>query len=321
MGIMSGTKSTHTNRKSAAQPTASRTGHRKNLRQPHVQDPAVAGTDTEHRALPGLDVFIIRCANDVATGSGAAASTPTGGASYLVSLQVEGRALVRQDERQAELGRGDFTLCDGTRPYELELEAPFEQIVFKLPVNALRSSVRDVGRLTASAVTNEHMEGQLLIEMVRTLWRDYDTLEPAARLAVANGIVNLLVAGLHLLVPPDPSASSDSSFVHLERIKRLVDSQLSDPELGVTSIARQLGLSTGHLHRVFKSEAVPLAHYIWLRRLEACSRDLLDPRLSSRSIGEIAYRRGFKDAAHFSRSFKERFGVSPRDWRGTYGPH
>ena len=81
------------------------------------------------------------------------------------------------------------------------------------------------------------------------------------------------------------------------------------------AIAAELGLSAGHVHRLFKGEAAPLAHYIWSRRLEACSRDLLDPRLAGRSVGEIAYSRGFNDAAHFSRSFRERFGCSPREWR------
>lgn len=286
----------------------------------NARDGASAMTtgDFGHRALPGLDVFIVRSHAELVAHGGESASGPAGNPSFLVSLQVEGRGVVSQDGREATLGPGDFSLYDGDRPYKMSLEAPFEQIVLRLPANALRGSLRSLERLTATAVRGDNIEGRLLMEMIRTLWRDYETLEPAARLAVANGIVSLLIAGLHTLVPVDAQASPDSSFVHLERIKRLVDAQLGDPELTVTSIARQLGLSTGHLHRVFKSEAVPLAHYIWLRRLEACSRDLLDPRLAARSIGEIAYRRGFKDAAHFSRSFKERFGLSPREWRGTY---
>lgn len=276
--------------------------------------------EIDHRSLPGLEVFVIRAKADLAQ-NGQPQPTEASRPSFVVSLQVEGRSSVRQDGREALLAPGDFALYDSSRPYELVLDAPFEQIVLRLPVNALRSAVRDLGRLTATTVLNEHIEGQLLIEMIRTLWRDFENLEPATRLAVSNGVVNLVIAGLHTLAPAEATNPSDSSFIHLERIKRIVDSQLSDPELTVGSIAQQMGLSTGHLHRVFKSEAVPLAHYIWLRRLEACSRDLLDPRLLSRSIGEIAYRRGFKDAAHFSRSFKDRFGVSPREWRGTYGSH
>ena len=66
---------------------------------------------------------------------------------------------------------------------------------------------------------------------------------------------------------------------------------------------------------MFKSEPLTPAQYIWERRLEACSRDLLEPRLAGRTVAEIAYGRGFNDAAHFSRAFRERFGCSPREWR------
>jgi AraC-like DNA-binding protein len=36
---------------------------------------------------------------------------------------------------------------------------------------------------------------------------------------------------------------------------------------------------------------------------------------ASLSISEICFRWGFNGSAHFSRSFKERYGVSPRDYR------
>jgi AraC-like DNA-binding protein len=102
---------------------------------------------------------------------------------------------------------------------------------------------------------------------------------------------------------------------HLSRIRQLIDARLNDPALSVGSVARELGLSVTHIHRLFKNEAVSPAHYIWTRRLEACSRDLTDPRCAGQSISAIAFSRGFNDAAHFSRAFRSRFGCSPREWR------
>jgi len=90
---------------------------------------------------------------------------------------------------------------------------------------------------------------------------------------------------------------------------------LADPALSVSSLAAQLGLSASQIHRVFASEPLTPAQYIWERRLEACSRDLREPRLAGRTVSEIAFGRGFNDAAHFSRVFRERFGCSPREWR------
>jgi AraC family transcriptional regulator, positive regulator of tynA and feaB len=42
---------------------------------------------------------------------------------------------------------------------------------------------------------------------------------------------------------------------------------------------------------------------------------LLDKAQDARSVSEIAYRFGFGDLSHFSKSFKSRFGNTPRDIR------
>jgi transcriptional regulator GlxA family with amidase domain len=46
---------------------------------------------------------------------------------------------------------------------------------------------------------------------------------------------------------------------------------------------------------------------------------LADPRHRHRTIGEIASLTGFVSGAHFSRAFRERFSISPREWRNTAG--
>jgi AraC-like DNA-binding protein len=46
--------------------------------------------------------------------------------------------------------------------------------------------------------------------------------------------------------------------------------------------------------------------------------DLLRDRQSGQiAIAEIAFRCGFLDPAYFARRFRQRFGVSPRDWRAS----
>jgi AraC-like DNA-binding protein len=52
--------------------------------------------------------------------------------------------------------------------------------------------------------------------------------------------------------------------------------------------------------------------------LEECRRDLAKPTARSATvaaIAAIARRWGFPDPTHFSRAFKDAYGVSPRQWR------
>jgi AraC-like DNA-binding protein len=234
---------------------------------------------------------------------------------FLVSIQARGRGVVRQDGRDAVLSVGDFALYDSTRPYQLLFDDAFEQIVLKLPGERLRSELRETEALTATTVSGREGAGHLLLGMIRTLREDIDTLQPTSALAVANGVLNILVAGLQTLPAARSPALSNLTAFHLARIKRRIDARLDDPALSVGALAEELGMSVSQIHRVFKSEPLTPSQYIWERRVEACSRDLLDPRLAGRTVGDIAYGRGFSDAAHFSRAFRERFGCSPREWR------
>lgn len=268
--------------------------------------------------LPGLDVSV------VTSGPQSVTRTPSHIARasddyFLVSIQARGRGIVRQDGRDAVLAAGDFALYDSTRPYQLLFEDAFEQIVLKLPGERLRSELRDTEALTATRVSGSEGAGHLLLSMLRTLREDIDTLQPASALAVANGVQSILVAGLQTLPALRSPAVSNLTAYHLARVKRRIDEQLGDPGLSVSSLAAELGVSESQIHRLFKAEPLTVSRYIWERRLDACSRDLLEPRLAGRPVAEIAYGRGFNDAAHFSRAFRDRFGCSPREWRQQSG--
>lgn len=106
---------------------------------------------------------------------------------------------------------------------------------------------------------------------------------------------------------------------HIRRAKQYIDDRLREPGLTVESIAAHLGISPGHLYRIFREQPCSPAQYLWNRRLEACSRELLAPPRAKATVSEIAFSWGFNDAAHFSRSFKSKFGCSPREWRRVGG--
>lgn len=280
--------------------------------------PDFSGSIRRH-TLPSLDMSIVSSSAQSVQRTSSLISRSSDDC-FLVSIQTKGVGVVRQDGRDAVLAPGDFALYDSSRQYELLFEHDFEQIVLKLSGESLRNAVRDTQSLTASKVSGASGAGHLLINMLKTLRDDISSLQPASALAVSDGIKSILVAGLQTLPHANRQSVSNLAEFHMGRIKSLVEANLSEADLSVAFVAEQLGLSSGHIHRLFKDEATSLSHYIWNKRLEACSRDLIDPRQSGSSVGEIAYRRGFNDAAHFSRAFRKRFGCSPRDWRYTNKP-
>jgi AraC-like DNA-binding protein len=75
------------------------------------------------------------------------------------------------------------------------------------------------------------------------------------------------------------------------------------------------GISVRYLYLLFQAEGTAPAHWILERRLEQASRLLADPRQAGRTITDIAFSVGFKDASHFTRAFKSRHGLGPREYR------
>ena len=91
-------------------------------------------------------------------------------------------------------------------------------------------------------------------------------------------------------------------------IEAHIFSDLSQPELAVLT-----NMSLSSFKRKFKSvyQTNP-SSYIQQRRLEK-SKELLI--VSDQGIGAIAYDCGFKTISHFSKKFKEKFGLPPTEFR------
>ena len=272
-----------------------------------------SGSILSHR-LPGLDLSVVSSRAQRVMRTPRVISNASED-HFIVSLQTQGHAVISQDGRDAVMSPGDFAIYDSTRPYVLHFGDDFEEIVLKLRGDQIRSLVRNTEGLTATTVSGRTGAGHLLINMIRTLRDEVDSLLPASAAAVASGVVNVLVAGLQSLPACKKAELSSRSTYHVARIRQCIDDRLHDPALSIESIAAELGMSVGHLHRLFKTEPLSPSQYLWSRRLEACSRELLDHRRANVSVAEIAFSWGFNDAAHFSRAFRERFNCSPREWR------
>lgn len=234
----------------------------------------------------------------------------------MVQVQRSGRAMVSQDGREALLVPGDFVLYDASRPYQLRFDTSGHQVVvLRMPRTSLQLHVGNLEQLTATTVAGSCAAGHLLLTMIESLQRDIEQLHPSSVMGVSEGITSIIAAGLRSLPSANTRKASNLSSFHLARVKAYVNENLRDPSLSIASIAVAMRMSPDHLSRLFRNEPMPLSRMIWQQRLTACRRELTDPSMGHRSVSDIAFSWGFNEAAHFSRSFREQFGMSPREWR------
>ena len=82
-------------------------------------------------------------------------------------------------------------------------------------------------------------------------------------------------------------------------------------ESAFMQLARQIRIpGTGTTIQTITGE--PTANYVLRVRMGKAKRLV---RTTSASIGEVAAKCGFQDVAHFSRAFKQFFGVTPSQYR------
>ena len=84
-------------------------------------------------------------------------------------------------------------------------------------------------------------------------------------------------------------------------------------ELSVEELADVCKLNRSYFSKLFKdSMGCPPQEFLIRLRL-AHAADLM--KGTRKSIGDIAARCGYPNQLHFSRAFKKRYGISPREWR------
>jgi AraC-like DNA-binding protein len=105
---------------------------------------------------------------------------------------------------------------------------------------------------------------------------------------------------------------SDNAGPRVALLMRRIGSDLSRAWT-VGEMAAVLGISDGQLRRLCtRALGATPRQLLCNMRLQAAARLLRDP---SMRIKEIQARVGVSDASHFCRDFRDRFGVSPSEYR------
>lgn len=105
--------------------------------------------------------------------------------------------------------------------------------------------------------------------------------------------------------------SNDEQF--MERIMRVINKHLDDPELNVEMLASEVGFSRVHIHRRLK-ELTNLSTRDFIKNIRLQQAASLLKQNLKLTVSEVAYAVGYSNLSHFSNSFKEKFGVSPKEY-------
>jgi AraC-like DNA-binding protein len=231
--------------------------------------------------------------------------------------QLVGETTFNHGDRTAHLTPGHWIFLDCTQPYHLKHTLAYQKnvvLVLQLPKRIFRTRLPNPETLTGHTLSSQSGLGRVTYEFIQSLRRDVAQLEPETKSQLAETLVDLLATNLREVFSSGKTVTRNQAVTLLE-VKSFIHRHLADPKLSACMIAEALNISKSYLYLLFQGEHTTLNRYIWDLRLEKCRADLANPLHSHRTITEIAFAWGFNNSTHFSRLFKERYGLSARAYR------
>jgi AraC family transcriptional activator of tynA and feaB len=222
---------------------------------------------------------------------------------------LSGRQAVEIDGERVLLGPGDAMIWDGSSTGAYEILEPLHKRTLILPRSVAAIAVPNYRQTFVRVLDGTNPRTSTLINVLTVLGDQLPGMDAGARQASASLVVELL-RSLH----PDEERTPArwSAFQLRELALQYIDDNLGDTKLSPTTAAAAHAVSLRTLYSALDGLGMTLAAYIKNRRLARCYDDLV---LGTAPVGVIASRWGFCSPAHFSRAFRQRYGMPPNQVR------
>jgi YesN/AraC family two-component response regulator len=116
---------------------------------------------------------------------------------------------------------------------------------------------------------------------------------------------------IYRVEPDSKFGNQEQTFI--SKMNEIILKNIDDPKFSVEELAERLGVSRVQLYRKVKAIlGISISDHINNIKLEKAV-DLL--KNSGQNVSEIAYALGFSSPNYFSTAFKNKFGVSPKEFK------
>ncbi len=225
----------------------------------------------------------------------------------LIGCEVVGEAsngkdaLELADELHPDLVISDIRMpkMDGLELAEKLLERnPFVKVIFLTAYNEFEYARKAVRIGVSDYILKPYHDGELEASIQRLL--HLHTNAPAAEVELENE-----------LIPLKPKSEVSNRYV-ITAIE-YIEEHFMDPGMSVGRLAESMGVSEGHISRLFKAETdLSINNYLTRYRIRQAMDYLKDVQVK---VYEVAERCGYQDIAYFSNTFKKLVGKSPSDYQ------
>lgn len=145
------------------------------------------------------------------------------------------------------------------------------------------------------------------------LWKQSISFKSEITDLTSEGLLMYTISTIgNRLLETKENTDDDNTGNNLIAIKRYIDTNFSDPELSLEKISSEFSYNKNYISAAFKKTfKMGMREYLNMIRINnACV--LMEQ--SNTNIEEIAYLCGYSDRVYFSKIFKKKMGVSPKQY-------
>ncbi|MES9829283.1 MAG: helix-turn-helix domain-containing protein [Candidatus Thiodiazotropha sp.] len=233
---------------------------------------------------------------------------------YFAVVLTSGRYKLQQGGREIFLRPGEMSLYDATQPHRIDIPERFSKILISIPRKTLDQRIPNIGNLTATKIPTAGGVGAVTSTMIQSILKHLHEIDQDHFFQMSDHVLDFLTLSLEQISKRMANQTRHRALT-LMRVKRFITEHIGDHQLNAAAIASGTGLSVRYINNLFSDEETSVMRHVKQQRLEKCRRQIGSKQRRTMLISEIAMQCGFINMAHFSRAFKQRYGMSPRECR------
>jgi AraC-like DNA-binding protein len=233
----------------------------------------------------------------------------------IVQVVKSGALFVGQCGQTTRFGPGDVAVLDPQRTFTESFRETTHMSVISIP----KSSLRERGLRDSLPTFLRPNPALADVDAVRGLVLHLCSLSGKASETILSRLGEQCIDLMDVLIDDgDHPPSRPLSAANVLLAKQLIARRIGDPDLNAERIAAELNMSKSSLDRAMRASGLSVMSYVWSLRLERAAQRLLVDT-SHGAIKRIIFQCGFSNHAHFSRAFKARYGMTPRQYAAEHG--
>jgi len=232
-------------------------------------------------------------------------NTPRISSVYVVHYVTEGRATVQCESIRREVSRGDIFFVFPSVPYVIEGDEDFQYLYISFIGIRANMLAERLGINRKNFVFENFCE-------LDSIWQE--------GIKASNGLIDLYGESvlMYTLVKIGERTSvsaeqkTDETASRFLLVKKYIDDNFSDCDFSLERLSTEFSYNKKYISNAFKKHfKVGIVEYVNIMRINhACV--LIEQKYTS--VSDIAFLCGYDDPMYFSRVFKKRMGMSPREY-------